>query len=339
MSQNQFDRRDFLKTTSAGVAASVIAGGAASASSNVSSETKTDKKATPETHVKSFYDSLTERQKKNICFDWDYQHPKKGLLRTRTENNWNVTNKEIVSNFYTDEQRDMMKAIYEGMIHQDWHKRMYQQLRDDCGGWGKSQSVAVFGIPGTDQFEFVMTGRHMTLRCDGNTTEGVAFGGPIFYGHAAGENDANHEGNVFWEQAIVANKLYEMLDGKQRKQAEFGKTPREQNVAFRGKAGKFTGIPISELANDQKEHAQKVLEKLLEPYRQSDQKDIHDCLKKQGGLEACHMTFYTDNDIGSDKVWDNWRIEGPSFVWHYRGAPHVHVWVNIAENAKVATNT
>ena len=56
-----------------------------------------------------------------------------------------------------------------------------------------------------------MTGRHMTLRCDGNSTEHVAFGGPIFYGHAAsGFNEkADHPGNVFWPQALAANKVYE----------------------------------------------------------------------------------------------------------------------------------
>jgi len=43
-------------------------------------------------------------------------------------------------------------------------------------------------------------------------------------------------------------------------------------------------------------------------------------------------------DIGNDKVWDNWRLEGPSFVWYYRGAPHVHVWVNVADDPSVKLN-
>jgi hypothetical protein len=37
-------------------------------------------------------------------------------------------------------------------------------------------------------------------------------------------------------------------------------------------------------------------------------------------------------------VWDNWRLEGPAFVWHFRGSPHVHVWVNIAGSPSVPTN-
>ncbi|MCA9200688.1 MAG: hypothetical protein KDA87_24275, partial [Planctomycetales bacterium] len=79
-------------------------------------------------------------------------------------------------------------------------------------------------------------------------------------------------------------------------------------------------------------------QKLIEPYRQSDQDEIIQCLKTQGGLDKCHLAFFTDNDIGNDKVWDNWRLEGPSFVWHFRGSPHVHVWVNVADNSNVKLN-
>ena len=62
------------------------------------------------------------------------------------------------------------------------------------------------------------------------------------------------------------------------------------------------------------------------------------CLRAQGGLDACHMAYYAQNDLGNDQVWDCWRLEGPSFVWHYRGAPHVHVWVHVANDARVRLN-
>ena len=45
------------------------------------------------------------------------------------------------------------------------------------------------------------------------------------------------------------------------------------------------------------------------------------------------MAFYESNDIGNDHEWDIWRLEGPTFVWHFRGAPHVHAYVNIAKKA------
>src|SRR4029078_12520098 len=91
----------------------------------------------------------------------------------------------IDSEFYTGEQRDIIRKVYEGMLNPDWVKKVDRQLNVDAGGGGKKQSIALFGMPGSDKFEMVMTGRHLPLRCDGNTAEHVAFGGPIFHGHAA----------------------------------------------------------------------------------------------------------------------------------------------------------
>jgi len=81
-----------------------------------------------------------------------------------------------------------------------------------------------------------------------------------------------------------------------------------------------------------------VLLNLLEPYRQEDRDDALACLTAQGGLDRCSLAFYRDGDLGDDGEWDNWRLEGPAFVWHYRGEPHVHVWVNIADAPTVRLN-
>ncbi len=151
---------------------------------------------------------------RTICFAWDYQDPTRGLLRTRVANNWEITKQVIKSDFYTNDQRHIIRGIFEGIISPEWHKRIDKQLGDDSGGYGTHNSIAIFGHPGSDKFEFVMTGRHMTIRCDGHSADHVAFGGPIFYGHAAdGFNERpTHPGNVFWPQAQAANKLYHMLD-------------------------------------------------------------------------------------------------------------------------------
>jgi hypothetical protein len=262
-----------------------------------------------------------------------------GLLRTRVANNWHITQQDINSKYFTKDQQALVRQIFEATIQPDWHKRIDQQLDDDAGGFGNEQNIAIFGKPGDGKFEFVMTGRHMTLRCDGNSSDHVAFGGPIFYGHAAeGFNEsAKHEGNVFWPQALEANKLFPMLDGKQQKIALVERLPVEQQVGFRGQ-GELPGIPMTELTTDQKEQVQKVLQKLLEPYRQSDRDEVAACLKAQGGLDRCSLAFYKQGDIGNDQVWDCWRLEGPAFVWYFRGTPHVHVWVNVADDPSVVTN-
>lgn len=294
-------------------------------------------KATPESLVATLYKSLNQAQQQKICFDWNHTDEKRGLLRTRVANNWHVTDPRVTDSFYTTDQQEIIRAIFLGLIAPEWHKKYDRQLDDDCGGWG-DQSIAIFGQPGSGDFELVLTGRHMTLRCDGNSADHVAFGGPIFYGHAPEEDEMKeHDGNVFWEQAQHANRVFEVLDGKQREQAKAPRTPREQLVGFRDKS-EFPGICIGELSGDQKEYVQKTLGSLLGMFRKSDQAEARTCLKTQGGLDACHLAFYTDHDIGKDSVWDNWRIEGPSFVWHFRGSPHVHVWVNLADDPSVKLN-
>jgi hypothetical protein len=270
----------------------------------------------------------------------------RGLLRTHVSNNWQITPQTIRSSFYTSKQQDIVHDIFQGLINPEWYGKFLKQLRDDTGGklWGSSQSIAIFGKPGDDHFEFVMTGRHMTLRADGNTESHVAFGGPIFYGHQASsvvglrEKDG-HPGNVFWHQALLANDVFKMLDAKQQDRALLPESPPEARVDFQGEGGKLPGVPVAELADEQKKQLQNVLLALVEPFRQEDREEALECLKKQGGIDHCSLAFYKDQDLGNDRIWDNWRLEGPSFVWYFRGYPHVHVWVNVADEPSVKLNS
>ena len=331
------NRRDFVKTAGTAAAAATAVSLAGPAIMRAA-----ESESTPENLVEQLYHSLTPAQKEKMCFGWNYEDDR-GLLRTHVSNNWHITDPKTMNvggSFYTSDQQEMIEALFMSLYNPVWHDRILKQLQDDAGGYGKSQTIAIFGDPGTEQFEFVMTGRHLTIRCDGNSAPNVAFGGPIFYGHAAqGFNEAaDHPGNVYWFQAKKANALFQMLDGGQREKALIDTAPGESEVAFQGAEGKFPGIPIADLSADQKQHAQGVLAALLEPYRRSNVNEARACLEEQGGLDACSLAFYKSGDIGEDGVWDIWRIEGPSFVWHYRGAPHVHVWVNVANDPNVELN-
>ncbi|MDZ4657175.1 MAG: DUF3500 domain-containing protein [Bythopirellula sp.] len=341
-SLTSINRRNFLEQT--GV--SLLASGLAVASTPFSLRAAEQTAALPaiqsaESLVKLLYEALTPGQREKICFAWDHQDAKRGLLRTRVANNWDITDYYVNDDFYTGDQRALIRAVFENLYSPEWHAKIDQQLSDDSGGFGEQNSVAIFGEPGSEHFEFVMTGRHMTVRCDGNTTDHVAFGGPIFYGHSGEgfDEEAHHPGNVFWPQAVEANKLYQALDGKQQQLALVRRgMPREEKVGFQGESGQFQGIPLTELTSDQRTRVQEVLKKLVEPYRQNDRDEAIAALNAQGGLDACHLAFYEQGDIGKDKTWDNWRLEGPSFVWHFRGSPHVHVWVNVSDSASVKLN-
>ena len=170
-------RRGFLKTAAA---ATVLAGvglpeaGATEAPHDKSSESL----------VKLLFDSFNEKQRTQVCFPWDHHDAEQGLLRTWISPNWHVTKPVIDSDFYTADQQRLIREIFLGLIQPDWVSRLDRQLKDDSEPFGK-QSVAIFGTPGGAKFEFVLSGRHITLRCDGHSAEHVAFGGPIVYGHAA----------------------------------------------------------------------------------------------------------------------------------------------------------
>jgi hypothetical protein len=213
-----------------------------------------------------------------------------------------------------------------------------QQVEHDAGkeGFGGC-SVALFGEPATGKFEFVFTGRHVTRRCDGDSVEGAAFGGPIFYGHAAQSDNEkpDHPGNVYWFQALRANEVFKALDGKQRDLALLGTgRPEEGNdtVKLTGKTQGLPGIPVSELSRDQKDLVRKVMADLLAPFRQEDATEAMK-LVERNGFDHLHLAFYKNQDIGNDGVWDVWQIEGPAMLWYFRGKPHVHTWVHIREHA------
>ncbi len=298
-----------------------------------------------ESLVAALYDTLTPQQRAAVCFAWDHVDPKLGLLRTRVAANWQISEPEVAGDFFSAEQRALIRGIFEGITSPEWHARFDRQLADDAGGFGRHQAIAIFGEPHSQRFEFVLSGRHMTLRCDGNSADHVAFGGPIFYGHAAGSwwsggfvEKAAHPENVFWPQALEANRLFALLDGRQRAQALVAELPEEQAVLLRGAQASRAGIPIAELSGDQREESQKILRALLDPFRHSDRDEVTAALQAQGGLDACSLAFYSERDVGGDGVWDHFRLEGPAFAWYFRGAPHVHVWVHVADTPGIALN-
>jgi hypothetical protein len=226
-----------------------------------------------------------------------------------------------------------VEEIFKGLHNPDFVDKVMLHMKEDDKTFG-NYSVALFGEPGSGKFQFVLTGRHCTARCDGDSVDGVAFGGPIFYGHQAGPDASerpDHPGNIYWYQGKRANDVFAALDGKQRKLALLGDPRKEEKtatVAFRTK-DRLDGIPVSELAKDQKKLVEQVLADLLMPFRKRDVDEAMKYIQAAGGVNSLAMAFYQNLDLGVDKVWDVWQLESPNMVWYFRGHPHVHTWVNI----------
>jgi hypothetical protein len=224
------------------------------------------------------------------------------------------------------------------LCSEEGYEKFKKQMEDDSGGF-ENYHVAVFGEPGTDQpFEWVLTGRHDTLRADGNSVEGAAFGGPIFYGHAAdGHNneDAKHTNNVWWYQGEQANKIFKTLDDKQKAQAMIAKAEADEpkTIKLKGDQLPDTGLAIAGLDGQQKAMVRDLLEMMLRPFRAFDAEEVRECLDVNGGVDKLRLTYFKEGDIGNDGVWDIWKLEGPAFSWYFRGSPHVHTWLNVARRA------
>ena len=281
----------------------------------------------PETLVKTFYHTLTPRQKEVICMGWE------DPLRSKVGANWAIV-KQNISQLFTADQQEMLHGILRGLTSEEWYPKIIEQMKGDAGGF-ENYYVAMFGNPDESKFEWVITGRHCTLRADGHSNANAAFGGPIFYGHAVKDTeDAGHPGNIYWRQGKRANDVFSALDGKERAIALIDKAPAENQIVLQGAAGHFPGIAVSELSADKKELVKSVMHDLLSPYRPSDAKEVLAEIDANGGLDKVHLSFYKQDALGKDGTWDIWRLEGPALVWHFRGAPHVHTWVNVTRDPK-----
>jgi hypothetical protein len=182
------------------------------------------------------------------------------------------------------------------------------------------------------KYSWVFTGHHLTVRCDGNSEEGAAFGGPMYYGHSP---NGYSDRNVFNYQTKSVLSVFEALSERQRKVAVLQLDRRAQNegiasVKLRTAKEPKPGLSFGEMNKDQQRLVEKVMRDILSPYRKEDTDEVMDIVKANGGLERIHLAFYQDQGMNDNQRWHFWRLVGPGFVWNYRVLPHVHTYVNIS---------
>lgn len=305
--------------------------------------------------IRNFHQSLTDQQRQRMCFAWDHLGFTGLPLRLHVTNNWAISPVSLSS--FSQEQQRLIDAILASVLAEGWPDRIKRQAREDTGQpWG-NQKIALFGAPDSGPCQCVITGFHLTLRATCDRSPGVAFNGAICHGHQpSGFNErVGHPDNIFWYQARLANSVYQALDPQQRRAALVTRgmpfylvdgridrrnilpdtrlpQPLEPDVRFRRPDDTVPGLPIGDMSRDQRALVERTLDGLLEIYQPEYRDQVRACLRRQGGLERCHFAFYQEHDLGSDGEWDNWRIEGPAFVWYFRGFPHVHLWLHVADD-------
>ena len=195
--------------------------------------------------------------------------------------------------------------------------------------------LLVCGDPRTGPYQVVLSGVHLNLRLGGASPDGAAFGGPQVYGDQRGNEVAGLPGNVYRYQMEAAHRLIGALTPAERAAVRVPYAPAQVNIGVQGRAGWFDGVPVADLAAAKRGLAREIVAGILDTYADADAAYAWHCLERNGGVDALCFADY-DGDFGGfsrragDAPSQIFRLEGPAAVFHFRGEPHVHAFLNVA---------
>lgn len=323
------DRRDFLRMVGAGVAGGIAAGAAPGVLSAADAPPKSEKPA--EALVKELYAGLSSEQRRELVLPWDHGKGK-GDGDPKRLGMYNSALEGLkIGEKYTKAQQDLNHQILRAICSDDdGYSKISRGGTFDGSKAFENCGALIFGEP-TDgkQFTWLFTGHHITVRCDGNSEPGAAFGGPLYYGHSP---NGYSDKNLFNYQTKGVLAVFDALNENQRKKAVVVGSPgeSEESVRFRAADKMTPGIAHADLTEDQRKLVTEVMRNILSPFRKEDVDEVMQIIKATGGLEKIHLAFYQDKDMKDSEKWHFWRLEGPGFVWNYRVLPHVHTYVSIS---------
>ncbi len=276
------------------------------------------------------YKSLSDEQREKLVLPID--HPR----RPYVSNWWYIHPQHRINNAFNSEQQALIQKVFDSLHSTDHQAAINEQVKIDQYGQEKnSPAVGFFGTPEDKDFEFIYTGHHVTRRCNAHTDKGLGFGGnPIFYGHFRDEfhETKDHPGNPYWYQGKIFNEFVKSLDQKQQQQALVSKTPRSErpNAVIKKKSDGWPGLSCAELNDEQKSLFINTIRRMLAMFREDDVKATVESIEQRKLVDQLHVSWYDGKyDVGSDKVWDTWQIEGPEMVWYFRGQPHIHCYFHL----------
>lgn len=233
------------------------------------------------TLVARFAASLSADQRAAMHFP--VSHPN----RSRIGNHWAVSPVRVGD--LSGVQQELCRQILDGLLTDSGRARVARVLADDVGGLVDC-AVAVFGEAGTAlPFEWVISGRHLTLRADGHRRVGASFDGPLFLGHT---------GDALRELQDQARALLTALDP--------GTAPRPEAAAsweLRALEGAPRALSLG------------LLEGLLSPFR-----------SETAPLDPGSLRFTAFPMVGQPtEAGSIWKVEGPGFSASFHGWPHAHL--------------
>ena len=276
------------------------------------------------------YKSLNDQQRQKVCLPVD--HPRRKFV----SNWWYIHPNYRIPNTFDAAQRELIQKIFDSLHSESHQDAVNKQVKvDQYGEVGNAPAVGFFGTPDNKDFEFIYTGHHVTRRCNAHTDKGLGFGGnPVFYGHFLEEfnETKDHPGNPYWYQGKIFNRFVQELDDEQQRMGLATDKPRSErsNLVIRKRTNNVPGLRCADLSKDQKELFVKTMKGMLAMFRPDDVDATIAQITKQKMVEKLNVSWYGGKyDIGGDKVWDTWQIEGPDMVWYFRGEPHIHCYFHL----------
>jgi hypothetical protein len=292
--------------------------------------------------VFELYGTLSAEQKKKITRPWDHKPTATDKVPGRlATGNAAVTptgkNEDglFLDDTYNEKQVELLDKIFRAIGNgEEGYKQLSRDKRFDASGKFGHLSAIIYGEPAEGKkFSLVFTGHHLTVRCDGNSEESTAFGGPLYYGHTPPGYATN---NVFNRQTKAATELLSALDGDAKKIAVKSGTWKDEHgsIPVPKKGAKIPGLCFKDMSKDQKALTEGLMKELVSPYRKEDGDEVMELIKATGGMENLSMAFYLEGKENAEHPWSYWRLEGPGFVWSFRAMPHIHTFVHV--NSKLA---
>ena len=321
---NNVNRRDFMRTASMSTAFLATTQVNKFSGLAFAEDTKSDSMPL------QLYNSLSDEQKNNVCLPVNHKS------RQFISNWWYLHGDHRIHNSFNKDQQELIQTIFDSLHSPEHQAAVNKQVKIDQYGEAQyTPAVGFFGTPDDKDFEFIYTGHHVTRRCNAHSDKGYGFGGaPIFYGHFPSDftETKDHPGNPYWYQGKIFNKFVQALDGRQQKKALDSTKPRSEKPEFvvKMKEHAWPGLCCEELSKDQKTLLVETMGKMMAMFRTDDVAATLDTIEKKKMIDELYVSYYEGKyDIGSDKVWDTWQIEGPEMVWYFRGQPHIHSYFHL----------
>jgi len=285
--------------------------------------------------IRELYEGLTEEQRRRIVAPWNHGGNGNATPTRKRMFNSAIPGFPNIANAFTRPQQELNQRILRAICSdEEGYRRVSRNGTFDNSRSFENCGAVIFGDPTTNQFAWVFSGHHLTVRCDANSEPNAGFGGPMYYGHSP---DGYSQRNLFNYQTRAVMSVWDALNEQQRRQATMTTyvSPREGEGSIRHRTANFPGIAHADLTADQRRLVEQVMRDILSPYRREDADEVMDLIRRNGGMQRIHLGFFRDANTAEGR-WNFWRLEGPGFVWNYRVLPHVHTYVNIALQAPAA---